>query len=430
MKNRYRESTDNKKHSLVSLQMKNRLKEGFFLVSVAFALFLFISLVTYHVTDPGWSSTGLNGKALNWGGKVGAWLADIFLSLFGIASYLFPFLLVLSSWFRVEGNADRAPSREWVFRGLGWIFLLSSLCGLVSFYFHPSSHLPADSGGIIGDLVGSGLSLLFNKTGTTLLFVTFFLFGMTLLTGLSWFAVMEIVGERLLQFANYLQTRFQQWRQNRAALKLAAAKLVAITKKIESRPIKPVIVEKAPPVVREEPKLTIVATSPKSPPSPPIVKFDVVAREKEKKKPEAAGAGHVTLKEGELPPLSLLNPPAISNEKPFSHISFEALSELVEQRLADFGVEAKVVAVLPGPVITRFELDLAPGVKVSKITGLAKDIARSLSAISVRVVEVIPGKSVIGLEIPNENREVVTLREILESQRYSQSRSPVSLVLG
>jgi len=126
----------------------------------------------------------------------------------------------------------------------------------------------------------------------------------------------------------------------------------------------------------------------------------------------------------------LLNSAQPATDKAFANISFEELSQLVESRLADFGVEAKVTAVLPGPVITRFELDLAPGIKVSKITGLAKDIARSLSAVSVRVVEVIPGKSVIGLEIPNENRELVTLRDIFETQRYAQSRSPISLVLG
>src|SRR5690348_14453521 len=121
-------------------------------------------------------------------------------------------------------------------------------------------------------------------------------------------------------------------------------------------------------------------------------------------------------------------PPA--EGKAFSSVSFEDLSHLVEQRLLDFGVEVKVVAVHPGPIITRFELELAPGIKVSKITGLAKDIARSLSTVSVRVVEVIPGKSYIGLEIPNENRELVALRDILESQRYGQARSPMSLVLG
>ncbi len=138
----------------------------------------------------------------------------------------------------------------------------------------------------------------------------------------------------------------------------------------------------------------------------------------------------VRLAPGQLPPVTLLNSMPPSEGKAFSNISFEALSALVEQRLQDFGVEVKVVAVHPGPIITRFELDLAPGIKVSKITGLAKDIARSLMATSVRVVEVIPGKSVIGLELPNQHREMVVLRDILESRRYMDARSPVSLVLA
>jgi len=163
----------------------------------------------------------------------------------------------------------------------------------------------------------------------------------------------------------------------------------------------------------------------------PPVKLAIVPKvepPKEKKKIEVDPG--IKLAPGSLPSFELLNAGPPVSEKAFSAISLEELSLLVEQRLADFGVEVKVVAVLPGPVITRFELDLAPGIKVSKITGLAKDIARSLSVVSVRVVEVIPGKSVIGLEIPNENRELVTLRDMVESQRYAQSRSPVSLVLG
>ncbi len=138
----------------------------------------------------------------------------------------------------------------------------------------------------------------------------------------------------------------------------------------------------------------------------------------------------MVLKPGMLPPVDLLDPAPPVEGKAFSNISFEELSHLVEQRLKDFGVEARVVDVLPGPIITRFELELAPGIKVSKISGLAKDIARSLSVLSVRVVEVIPGKSVIGLEIPNEHREMVCLRDIIESQRYIQAKSPVSLALG
>jgi S-DNA-T family DNA segregation ATPase FtsK/SpoIIIE len=132
---------------------------------------------------------------------------------------------------------------------------------------------------------------------------------------------------------------------------------------------------------------------------------------------------------GELPPLSLLDDPP--EQKPgYSEDSLEAMSRLVELKLKDFGIDVEVVKVSPGPIITRFELDPAPGVKVSQISNLAKDLARSLSVVSVRVVEVIPGKSFVGLEIPNENRELVTLGEILKSRAYDELASPLTLALG
>ena len=133
--------------------------------------------------------------------------------------------------------------------------------------------------------------------------------------------------------------------------------------------------------------------------------------------------------EGELPNLSLLDDPPIQ-EKGYSEESLEAMSRLVELKLKDFGIEVEVVSVSPGPIITRFELDPAPGVKVNKISTLSKDLARSLSVVSVRIVEVIPGKSYIGLEIPNESRELVTLGEILKSKVYDEMASPLTLALG
>jgi S-DNA-T family DNA segregation ATPase FtsK/SpoIIIE len=421
MKNRYRQAVDLKKRRPLSVQMRHRIREGLFLTSIACAVFLFISLVTYHGSDPGWSSTGVGSKVSNLGGRVGAWIADIFLSLFGVAAYLFPFLVVLASWVNVQERTEVPKSREWIFKTMGWFFLIVSSCSLVSFYYHTKSHLPAESGGIVGDLMGSAMSLLFNKSGSTLVFVTLFLFGTTLVTGLSWFGVMEILGEKVVACWRFLCDWFQQYLTVRA--QMAAAKKQEKTPPVATKPVI-IGIDKAKQMMHEEPQL-----SPRV--MPQILVKPIPAKVeplKEKKKVEAVPG--VKLPPGELPSLSLLNQQQITLDKAFSHISFEALSQLVEQRLSDFGVEARVVAVLPGPVITRFELELAPGIKVSKITGLAKDIARSLSAVSVRVVEVIPGKSVIGLEIPNENREVVTLRDILESQRYQQSRSPLSIVLG
>ncbi|RDI48752.1 DNA translocase FtsK [Aquicella lusitana] len=412
MKNRYKQAVDNKKRRPMSVQMRHRLREGLFLVLVACAVFLLISLATYHAGDPGWSSTGVGSRVVNWGGRVGAWLADVFLSLFGMVAYLFPFLIVLSSWLGLqEQNEDnQKKSREWIFKTGGWLLLIGSSCGLVSFYLQAKGRLPADAGGIFGDLLGSGLSLLFNQTGSTLLFITFLLCGITLVTGLSWLGVIDRVGERA----------YQGWQYLRARQQAAAAETGKTSLRAEP------VIEKLKPSRREEPKLIDNVMPPPVAPKTVVPKVEAPSREKKKIDTNPG----IKLAPGALPPYTLLNPPAPAAEKAFANISFEELSILVEHRLSDFGVEAKVVAVHPGPVITRFELELAPGIKVSKITGLAKDIARSLSTISVRVVEVIPGKSVIGLEIPNENRELVSLRDILESQRYSQSRSPVSLVLG
>lgn len=407
MKSRFKQAVDSKKRRPLSVQMRHRLHEGLFLLSIAAALFLLISLMTYHSVDPGWSSTGQGRPVSNFGGRIGAWLSDMFLSLFGLVAYFFPFLMVLASWLKIQENNDEDEVKklhDWLGRSIGWVLLIISLCSLFSFYIHNRSNLPAASGGIVGDILSKSLSLFLNKTGSTLLFSTTLLSAITLVTGLSWLGVIEMLGERLLQAWNFVLQILRE-RENEKP------NHTAIEPKIEK--IKRFINE------NETPPLVL--------PKPVVTKIDPT---RSKKKIEVEIDPSIKLAPGTLPPLSLLNPPAKMSEKPFAQISFEELSLLVEQRLFDFGVEVKVVAVHPGPIITRFELELAPGIKVSKITGLAKDIARSLSTVSVRIVEVIPGKSVIGLEIPNENREMVSLRDILESQRYIQSRSPVSLVLG
>lgn len=409
MKNRYKQVINSNKRGPISSQMRQRLHEGLFLVSIACAIFLLISLLTYHPTDPGWSSTGLQNRAENWGGRVGAWFADVFLSLFGVVAFLFPILIFFSSWLRVrEKNlVAEKNSREWIYKSMGWVLAIASSCALVSFYYHTKAALPAGSGGIFGDLLGDGLSALFNVTGSTLISITMWLCGITLVTGLSWLGLIELIGDAANRLLVYLKKRREEYALSRKDVKKEP--LLDRSKRMQRD-----AQEFAEPLVVPVVKKPVVVTRVEPP--------------RERKKIEIDPG--IKLEPGTLPPLSLLNAPAPAAEKAFANISFEELSMLVEQRLADFGVEAKVTAVLPGPVITRFELDLAPGIKVSKITGLAKDIARSLSAVSVRVVEVIPGKSVIGLEIPNENREIVSLRDIMETQRYATSRSPISLVLG
>lgn len=410
MKNRYKQVSRTEKGRPYASQMKQRMHEGLFLLYIACAIFLLISLFTYSTTDPGWLGTGVRETATNWGGMVGAWLSDVFLSLFGLVAFLFPVLIIISSLLGLRENDDRVKqSREWMFKSVGWTFTIASSCALVSFYYTSPGWLPANSGGMLGDVLGHSLSVLFNKVGSTLLFTTMLLSGITLVTGFSWLGMLEMIGGWIRSGWVSLFNRVKSSAEDRVAVRKEPfldkfKKVQQGAKDLQKKIIAPVV--KKPPVI--------------------AVKAPQLPRERKKIKLDPK----IRMKPGELPPLKLLNPPEASNGKAFANISFEKLSELVETRLADFGVEVKVTAVLPGPVITRFELELAPGVKVSKITGLAKDIARSLSAVSVRVVEVIPGKSVIGLEIPNENRELVTLHEMFDTARYTQSRSPISLVLG
>lgn len=386
----------------ISIHMQNRLREGLLIISAAFAVFLLVSFGSYHPTDPGWTSTGMGSKVYNLGGRVGAFFADIFLSFFGYLSYLFPPMIVFAAWIGIHRSEnEKFQLTEFILKAMGFIFIITSGCGITALYLKHGS-----GAGILGDVIVAGLTHFLNMTGSALFLVTIFLCGITLFVGISWLGVIDFVGLHVTRIFSLLKSivAVKKSQKAKAQLEPVMEPFINRLKKTTPIPIEPKILE---------PKIVESVRAPKK---PKVFEKKVTAS--------------VVVAPGTVPPFSLLDPPPPSEGKAFSEISLEDLSALVEQRLSDFGVIAKVVAVHPGPVITRFELDLAPGIKVSKISGLAKDIARSLSASSVRVVEVIPGKSVIGLELPNEHREIVSLREILESQRYAQSRSPVSLALG
>ena len=385
----------------IAIQMGHRLREGLLIISAAFALFLLVSFGSYHHTDPGWTSTGMGNKVFNLGGRAGAFLADIFLSIFGYLAYLWPPMIVFAAWIGIHHSGQsKFNLPEFILKAFGFIFIIMSGCGMAALYL---KH--AVSGGILGDIIVSGLTHVLNVTGSALFLVTCFLCGITLFVGISWFGLVDSIGWQVVRLFSSLKSRIKKIEKTKNHIEPVINPFINKVKKADT-PIEPKILE------------------------PRIVETVRVPKPKPPEKKVTTQVAHVVVPPGTVPPFSLLDPSPPSEGKAFSEVSFEDLSQLVEQRLSDFGVVAKVVAVHPGPVITRFELDLAPGIKVSKISGLAKDIARSLSASSVRVVEVIPGKSVIGLELPNEHRELVSLREILESQRYAQSRSPVSLALG
>jgi DNA segregation ATPase FtsK/SpoIIIE, S-DNA-T family len=366
------------------------------------ALVLFVALVTYSPQDSGFSRTSDNGLVHNRIGVIGAWLADVLFSLFGCAAFLLPAVLAAACWGLQRRISAQAPSRaDTAVRIAGFLLLLLGSCALTTLHWQPGE-LPQSAGGIVGTYVGGGLAAGLGFLGATLLMIAAFMAGLSLAFGVSWLTVMDRLGGWAWAGIGWLRSRSASSRDAAEGRERRQARKEAVEtsqKKSATR---------APP--RIEPPAAIVEKSAR------------VERERQVPLFEAP-------KSNELPPLKLLDDPP-PREQLYSSEALEALSRLVEMKLKDFAIEAEVVAVQPGPVVTRFELRPAPGVKASQITGLAKDLARALSVLSVRVVEVIPGKSVMGLEIANEKREVVTLGEIIRSKAYDEMHSPLALALG
>jgi S-DNA-T family DNA segregation ATPase FtsK/SpoIIIE len=369
----------------------------------ALALLLLLALVSYHTRDPSFLDTGEPGPVGNWIGPVGAWLAGFFLFLFGRPAYLFPVMLAYTGWLvHKEAVLPDARSRiNTLLRALGFVLTLLTSCGLATLHWSGAG-LPSSAGGVLGNFAGTELARGLSFLGATLLLLGLWLAGVALFLGVSWFEVMDQLGAAVLKAIEWTRSRLEQRRE------LASGQL---RKQARQE------------VVREEQKKVANRPPPRiEAPAPQPQKSDRVERERQVPLFDAP-------KSSELPALSLLDEPG-TREQSYSEEALEAMSRLVEIKLRDFGIEVEVVAVQPGPVITRFELRPAPGVKVSQISSLAKDLARALSAISVRVVEIIPGKSVVGLEIPNEKREIVTLGEIIKSKPYDEVGSPLALALG
>lgn len=385
-----------------SSPVKQHLREGLLIACSALAILFLLALVTYHHMD-------LHSHSGNAAGRVGAWFARLFFSLFGYIAYLFPPMMVYASWLGYvtpqENEAIEHPHGK-KFRILGFLLILIAGCGLAS--LHGAVNFPFNAGGFLGTITTKGLILLFSFIGATLLLLAALLCGITIATGLSWFHVMDKTGRITLLLGNLIKA---------TCLKVKTM----LTSKEEKQIIVP------PPAIISEESKKVRKRS--------LSRVEPQARAPEVKLPpqqlplplRPAPTSTIT---GSLPPIEILDPPEKPTAKGYSNEELERLSREVELRLQDFGIDVQVVAVHPGPVVTRFEMQLAAGVKVSRISTLAKDLARSLSAISVRIVEVIPGKSVVGLELPNQNRQIVRLSEVLISQQYEQARSPLSLALG
>jgi len=379
------------------------LRESALWVFGALALILFVALASYDRADPAFSSTGQEGPVTNLIGPFGAWLSDLFFVLFGGPAYLFPVMLGFAGWaiYQERRSPEPLDRRSLGLRAAGFALALATSCGLATLHFSSGS-LPNTAGGVLGVLVGDGLASVLSFLGATLLLLAIWLGSVSLSTGVSWIDVMDRIGYGMLHGIRWARERMATARDVKAGREVKQARQE---------------------VVREEQKKAAERKPPKiEAPAPKVEKSERVEKEKQVAMFERPGST-------ELPALSLLDDPP-PRAGGYSAEALEAMSRLVELKLRDFGVEAEVVEVHPGPVITRFELRPAPGVKVAQISHLAKDLARALSAVSVRVVEIIPGKSTMGLEIPNESREIVTLGEIIKSKAYDDMASPLALVLG
>ncbi len=385
---------------------RSLLHEARWLLLVLCAAYLLLVLLTYSKSDPGWSHSVPSGVVTNSGGRIGAFTADLLLNFFGLSAYWWVFFLgfaVRAHYRRLEGELplDRR-SQAIVTSGFG--LLLLSSASLEALRMHSlSAQLPLAPGGILGDSLARGLLSWFGFTGATLLLLFGCAIGSSLMTGLSWLAVMERLGAGLERAWQTAVDRWYLYRERRQGQQAVAEREEAVQedrKRLE---------------LNEQP-LHI------EPPAPKIERSERVERERQKPLFE-------NLPDSPLPPVRLLDEPS-GEMHTLSEETLAYTSRLIEKKLLDFGVEVKVVAAYPGPVITRYEIDPATGVKGAQIMNLVKDLARSLSVTSIRVVETIPNKAYMGLELPNPTRQTVRLSEILGSQVYADLHSPLTLALG
>ncbi|MBD9483857.1 DNA translocase FtsK 4TM domain-containing protein [Pseudomonas sp. PDM14] len=432
-------STSTAQAPLWRQQLHYRLKEGALIALGALCLYLWMALLTYDQNDPGWSHTSNVEQVQNAAGRAGAWFADILFMALGYFAYVFPLLLAVKTWQVFRNRHQPWQWSGWLFswRLIGLIFLILSGAALADIHFVDSTGLPASAGGALGESLSVLSVNALNIQGSTLLFIALFLFGLTVFADLSWFKVMDLTGKITLDLFELINSLINRWWSARVERKQLVAKLREVDDRV-SEVAAPVVHDRREQakvkerlIAREEAlskhmseresRTAPVIAPPPAPKAPEPSKR--VLKEKQVQLFEDSAVA------GTLPPISILDA-AEKKQKQYSPESLEAMSRLLEIKLKEFGVEVMVESVHPGPVITRFEIQLAAGVKVSRISGLAKDLARSMAIISVRVVEVIPGKTTVGIEIPNEDRQIVRFSEVLSSPEYDDAKSPVTLALG
>ncbi|MDA1064271.1 MAG: DNA translocase FtsK 4TM domain-containing protein [Proteobacteria bacterium] len=389
--------------SRLSAQVSTALRESALYVFGVLAFILWYALSTYDQDDPSFSQVTSSAVVNNGIGHAGALVSDLLFDGFGRPAYLFTIMLLYLGWMLYREQKTQQPwtRMDYGLRVGGFTLTLVTSCALSALHFS-SEGFDQTAGGIIGQVLGDWLKSVMKLLGASTLLFVIWVASLSLFLGISWFSVMDRIGRWCLSGYETARYKIGELRDKAEGRKQQAARQDVLE------------TEKKRTAGRSRPRIEPVV--------PSLVPSERAERERQVPLFEPAAAG-------ELPPLSLLDDPP-AHRSGYSAESLEAMSRLVELKLKDFGVDVEVKSVSPGPVITRFELDPAPGVKVSQISNLSKDIARALSVVSVRIVEVIPGKSFVGLEIPNENRELVNLGEILKSEAYEKMASPLTLALG
>ena len=379
--------------------------EAALIVGALAVLALVTFLLSYNRADPGFSHVSAATTIHNAGGRIGAWLADLLLLIFGLSAWIWVaagMAWVLRGFRRLHAPYANHGLPDWA-QALGLLLLMGSATALEALRLQGlASVLPGASGGIVGGLIGPELAAVLGFTAASVLLIALIAIGASLFFDFSWLTVSERIGTLIEQAVRRVRQR-REAEEDRVIGQQAAMDREAALEEERER------VEEAPAVLIERPAARVAPSE---------------RKQKERQVPLFAEMG-----DSKLPALDLLDepPPAVET---VSTDTLEFTSRLIEKKLKDFGVEVTVVAAYPGPVITRYEIEPATGVKGSQIVNLAKDLARALSLVSIRVVETIPGKNLMGLELPNAKRQSVRLSEILGSQVYNENHSLVTLGLG
>lgn len=386
------------------------MREGALISAFLLGVVLLVALLSYSPEDPGFTTTGSGAPVENAIGHMGAWLSDVLLHMFGYFAYIFPLALAFKV-FTLFRDSTRDRVFSWMvvsLKVMGVVLLVIGACTLATLHFSIPEDSTWPAGGLIGSAMADASVPVLALFGSTLVYLSIFLFGLTVTFEISWLKVVDRIGYLTMNGATLAKEAFKAWQDKREEASKVRQGVEKRKKALDVR------IEKE--KKRTPPRIEPVISAPPQ-------RSQRVEKERQTKLFTDSAPG-------DLPAVSLLDEHRNVGNKGYSTESLEAMSKLLELKLQDFGIEIEVTAVNPGPVITRFEVQPAPGIKASRITGLGRDLARSLAVVSVRVVEVIPGKTVIGIEIPNEHREMIMLSQVLASPEFDKAQSALSMALG